>query len=195
MDIAVLVSGSGSNLQALIDHPGSYRIVLVLSDRADAFALIRAVDAGIPTAVVPWEGDREAFTAAVCDRVEGAGAKAMVLAGFMRVLGAEAIERFPHRILNIHPSLLPAFPGAEAVRRALEHGVKVTGVTVHFVDEEVDHGPIVEQVAVPVQPTDDVETLHARIQAEEHRLYPRVVDAFARGEIKVRGRRVTWSGW
>lgn len=192
MEIAVLASGSGSNLQALIDHPGIYQITLVLSDRADAYALTRAVDAGIPTAVVEWGGDRDGFTRTICDRAEEAGAEALVLAGFMRILGPEAIRRFPQRILNIHPSLLPAFPGAGAVEQALAHGVKVTGVTVHLVDEEVDHGPIVEQIAVPVSPDDDVDSLHARIQSEEHRLYPRVVDALAGGRLRVRGRHVDW---
>jgi phosphoribosylglycinamide formyltransferase-1 len=115
-----------------------------------------------------------------------------VLAGFMRVLDGALVKAFSDRILNIHPSLLPAFPGAHAVDHALEHGVKLTGVTVHFVDEEVDHGPIIAQRAVPVLPGDDRESLHARIQVEEHDLYPRVVSAFARGEIEVEGRKVTW---
>jgi phosphoribosylglycinamide formyltransferase-1 len=110
----------------------------------------------------------------------------------MRVLDAGVVKRFRERILNIHPSLLPAFPGAHAVDQALEHGVKVTGVTVHFVDEEIDHGPIIAQRAVPVLSGDDRESLHARIQVEEHDLYPRVVSAFARGEIAVDGRKVTW---
>src|SRR5690606_33855668 len=113
-----------------------------------------------------------------------------VLAGFMRILGREAMERFPDRIVNIHPSLLPAFPGANAVAKALEYGVKQTGVTVHFVDEEVDHGPIIAQVPVEVLPDDDVGTLHARIQQQEHVLYPAVVDALVRGGIRVSGRRL-----
>ncbi|HZI37900.1 MAG TPA: formyltransferase family protein, partial [Acidimicrobiia bacterium] len=107
-------------------------------------------------------------------------------------LGREAMERFPDRIVNIHPSLLPAFPGANAVAKALEYGVKQTGVTVHFVDEEVDHGPIIAQVPVEVLPDDDVGTLHARIQQQEHVLYPAVVDALVRGEIRVSGRKVEW---
>jgi phosphoribosylglycinamide formyltransferase-1 len=111
----------------------------------------------------------------------------------MRILGSEAMERFPHRILNIHPSLLPAFPGAHAVRQALDHGVAVTGVTVHFVDEQVDHGPIIAQVPVAVRPDDTEETLHARIQEAEHLLYPRVVTALASGAISVRGRGVEWA--
>lgn len=116
----------------------------------------------------------------------------MVLAGFMRILTSSFIDRFPQRILNIHPSLLPAFPGAHAVENALEHGVRVTGVTVHFVDEKVDHGPIVAQVAVGVEEDDTVESLHARIQAEEHRIYPEVVEALVAGRLSVEGRRVKW---
>jgi phosphoribosylglycinamide formyltransferase-1 len=192
----VLVSGSGTNLQALIDasrDPGfGARMVLVLSDRPGVRALERARQAGIPATVVGWSGDREAFTAEVCDAAEAAGAEAMVLAGFMRILSPAAVQRFPDRILNVHPSLLPAFPGADAVPQALAHAVKLTGVTVHFVDAEVDHGPVIAQEAVPVLPDDDEGALHARIQQVEHRLYPAVVAAFARGAIRVEGRRVLW---
>lgn len=164
----------------------------MLSDRAGAGALKRADAAGIPSTVVPWEGNRAAFTRDVCGAVRAAGAEAIVMAGFMRVLGPQAMERFPGRILNIHPSLLPSFPGAEAVDRALEHGVKLTGVTVHFVDEEVDHGPIIAQVAVEVAAEDDAASLHGRIQAEEHRVYPEVVAALASGRLQLRGRWVDW---
>ena len=194
MRIAVLASGSGSNLQAILDRatdPGyPAEVVLVASDRPSARALERAEAVGIRTALLPWEGDREAFTTTVCDAVEAAGAEGIVLAGFMRILSAEAVERFPNRILNIHPSLLPAFPGGHAVEDALAHGVTVTGVTVHFVDEQVDHGPIIAQRAVPVVAGDDVASLHARIQAEEHSLYPDVVADFAAGRLVVDGRHV-----
>ncbi len=115
----------------------------------------------------------------------------MVLAGFMRVLSPSFIDRFPNRILNIHPSLLPSFPGTDAVAKALDQGVKVTGVTVHFVDEKVDHGPVIAQRAVSVESDDTVESLHARIQIEEHDLYPAVVRAFVRGELSVDGRKVS----
>lgn len=125
---------------------------------------------------------------ALADIVESSGAKGVVLAGFMRILAPSFVERFPNRILNIHPSLLPAFPGAHAVEHALEHGVKVTGVTVHLVDEGVDSGPIVAQAPVPVNPGDTVETLHARIQVEEHRVYPEVVAALVEGRLNVLGR-------
>lgn len=139
-----------------------------------------------------WYGGRETATHEVCEKVEAAGAEVVVLAGFMRILGPEAVRRFPSRIINIHPSLLPAFPGGGAVPAALEHGVKVTGLTVHFVDEQVDHGPIIAQVPVAVADDDDETSLHRRIQLEEHRLYPEVVAALARGEIQVDGRNVRW---
>ena len=164
----------------------------MVSDRPGVPALERAREAGIHAEVVGWDGDRHGFTEAVCGVVEASGAELMVLAGFMRILGPEAVRRFPGRILNIHPSLLPAFPGtvSEAVGGAIEYGVKVTGVTVHVVDEQVDHGPIVAQVPVEVRAGDTVDTLHARIQAEEHRIYPEVVAAFARGDVTIEGRAV-----
>jgi len=196
--VAVLVSGSGSNLQAILDAAAdpSYgaEIVTVISDRPGVRALDRAAAAGIPGAVVAWKGstDRASFSAAVCDAAEAYGAEALILAGFMRILAPNAIARFPNRILNTHPALLPAFPGAHAIPEAIAHGVKLTGVTIHFVDEEVDHGPIIRQVAVPVEPGDTEATLQARIQAEEHRVYPEVIDAFARRRLEVAGRSVTW---
>lgn len=178
-----MVSGSGSNLQALIDGADGYTIGVVISDRPGVAALGRAETAGIPTRIVPWTGDRVDFTQRVCQAAQGM--EALILAGFMRVLGPEAIDRFPGRILNIHPSLLPAFPGVGAVEQALAHGVKMTGVSVHFVDELVDHGPIVAQAPVPVEPGDTVASLHARIQAAEHRLYPQVVRALATGLVRL----------
>lgn len=193
IDIAVLASGSGTNLQALLDTPAiSSHITLVVSDRPEVRALERAVDHGVETATVLWSDHdgRDAFSTALADVVEASGAKGVVLAGFMRILGPTFVTRFPNRILNIHPSLLPAFPGAHAVESALEHGVRVSGVTVHFVDEGVDSGPIVAQVPVEVQPGDTVETLHARIQVEEHRIYPEVVTAFVQGRIEVVDREV-----
>ena len=196
--IAVLVSGSGSNLQAIIDaaaDPGySARVTVVISDRDGVRALDRAAAAGITTQVVPWADypDRASFTDAVCDAAEAHGARALILAGFMRILAPNAIARFPMRIVNTHPALLPAFPGAHAIPEAIAHGVKLTGVTIHFVDEEVDHGPIITQVPVPIEPGDTEASLVARIQAEEHRLYTQVIDAFARGRLEVSGRSVTW---
>lgn len=186
IDIAVLASGSGTNLQALIDTADVRpHIKLVVSDNDSARALERASRAGIDTAVVPWEDhqDRSAFSTAVADVIEDRGIKGVVLAGFMRILAPAFINRFPGRIINIHPSLLPAFPGAHAVEAALAHGVRVTGVTIHFVDEEVDHGPIIAQRPVDVRDGDTVESLHSRIQEVEHEVYPRVVSAFIRGEL------------
>lgn len=167
-------------------------MVQVISDRPGVPALDRALERGVATSVVDWDEDRDRSTAALLDAVE-ARAEALVLAGFMRILGEEAIRRYPNRILNVHPSLLPSFPGGNAVSQALAYGAKVTGVTVHFVDEKVDHGPIVAQVPVPIEGDDDEESLHRRIQREEHRLYPGVVRALARDELTVEGRRVKWS--
>ena len=193
MRLAVLASGSGTNLQALLDHADSApHIAVVITDRPGAGAVARAERAGVAVEVVPWTGDRTSHTRAVCDAVTAHDCEAMVLAGFMRILGPEAIDRFPCRIINIHPSLLPAFPGAHAVAQALAHGVKLTGVTVHFVDEEVDHGPVIAQRAVPVQPDDTEASLHARIQTEEHALLPEVVGALVTDRLGVDGRRVTW---
>lgn len=191
--VVVLASGSGTNLQVLIDDPSpNWSVVGVITDRPAVRALDRAATAGIETVVVDWDDyeSRHTFTAAICDVVDEMGADLIVLAGFMRILDATAIERFPNKIINVHPSLLPAFPGAHAVRDALNHGAKVTGVTVHFVDEHLDHGPIIRQEAVPVLAGDDEDSLHRRIQIEEHRLLPAVVTALARDEYEVVGRTV-----
>jgi phosphoribosylglycinamide formyltransferase-1 len=192
----VLASGSGTNLQALIDDPEvGPHIRIVISDRPGAVALDRARRAGIDTAVARWSDhpDRAAFSEHLADLVERAGAKGVVLAGFMRILSPGFVDRFPGRMLNVHPSLLPAFPGAHAVESALRHGVKVTGVTVHFVEEEVDAGPIVAQRPVEILPDDTAETLHARIQEQEHVLYPEAVRALVSGALTLEGRRVIWS--
>jgi phosphoribosylglycinamide formyltransferase-1 len=165
----------------------------VISDVDECRAVERAREASIKTAVVSYRGDRSAFTKEICDIAEAVGIEALVLAGFMRILGPEAIARFPHRILNVHPSLLPAFPGADAVGQALRAGVQVTGVTVHFVDERVDHGPIIAQRAVPVLPGDDEASLHKRIQVKEHEIYPRVVRALVEGRLSVNNGKVIWS--
>jgi phosphoribosylglycinamide formyltransferase-1 len=193
--VVVLVSGHGSNLQALIDTaagPGSgMAVVLVVSDRPDAYGLERARLAGVDTAVVrPADHpDRPAFDRALRDLVVAAGPDAVCLAGFMRILGPEFVRAFPERIVNTHPSLLPAFRGANAVRDALAYGVRVSGCTVHRVDEEVDHGPVLFQAAVPVEDGDDEERLHQRIKREEHRLLPTAVRLVAGGRLRVAGRR------
>ena len=189
--VAVLASGSGSNLQALLDASDlGAEVVLVASDRADAGALARAEAAGVPTRRVPFSrgDDRERWAADLAEAVGEASPGLVVLAGFMRVLPASFVVRWP--ILNVHPSLLPAFPGARAVEEALAWGVKVTGATVHLVDEQVDHGPIVAQEAVGVEDDDDVARLHARIQQVEHRLLPEAVRLHADGRLRVEGRRV-----
>ena len=182
----MLASGSGTNLQVLIDNPDIRpHIAIVVSDVPSAYALTRAEAAGIPIGVVKWDdhADRTAFSSELADVVEASGAKGVVLAGFMRILAPSFVDRFPNRILNVHPSLLPSFPGGRAVESALEHGVKLTGVTVHLVDHLVDHGPILAQVAVPVEDDDTVESLHERIQAEEHLLYPRIVEMLIDGRL------------
>ena len=190
----MLVSGSGTNLQALIDAAGdAYTIAVVISDRHGVRALERAAKADIPVDVVEWPGDRTLFTRDVCDAADHHGAAALVLAGFMRILGPEALVRFPGRIVNIHPSLLPAFPGRTPVADTLEHGVRVTGVTVHFIDERVDHGPIISQEAVSVEPDDTEFSLHQRLHAVEHRLYPEALTALAEGRLRIEGRKVVWS--
>ena len=193
--VVVLVSGHGSNLQALLDaaaEPASgMAVVLVLADRPGAHGLERARRARVDTAVVrPADHpDRRSFDLALRDLVAAARPDVVCLAGFMRILGPEFVRAFPGRILNTHPSLLPAFRGAHAVREALAYGVKVTGCTVHLVDEEVDHGPVLFQSAVPVEPGDDEDRLHERIKQEEHRLLPLAVRLLAEGRVRVEGRR------
>lgn len=196
--LAVLVSGNGSNLQALIDASADAdfgaEITVVIADRPGVRALDRAASADIANSVVPWSDfpNRVAFTSAICDVARDYSAAGLVLAGFMRILAPVAIERYPHAIINVHPALLPAFAGPNAVGRALERGVRVTGVTVHFVDEQVDHGPIIVQECVAVRFGDTVTTLHERIKIVEHRLLPLVVDAFGKGRLRVDGRNVVW---
>lgn len=197
MRLAVLVSGSGTNLQALVDAIAADddfggRIVVVGSDQPDAGGLERARDAGIPTVsrALGDHPDRAVWEAALVDDLTGHEPEAVVLAGFMRIVSGRFLSRWPDRVVNTHPSLLPAFPGAHAVREALEHGVKVTGSTVHLVDEQVDHGPIIAQRAVEVRPDDTEETLHGRIKAVEHELLPACVRLMCQGRLRVEGRHV-----
>lgn len=197
--VAVLLSGRGSNFLALEaavrrgEIPAV--IVLVVSNRDDAEGLARARDLGLPTAAIPHRGEpsRRAHDAKVAAALRGAGAEWICLAGYMRRLGAELVRAFPHRILNVHPSLLPAFPGLDAQRQAVEYGVAVSGCTVHFVDEELDHGPIVLQRAVAVAPGDDADALARRILAEEHRAYPEALRRLLRESWRIDGRRVVWT--
>jgi phosphoribosylglycinamide formyltransferase 1 len=192
--VAVLVSGSGTNLQALLDDPAiGPTIQLVVSDRPDVKALERARDRRVTTVVVEPKGfaDRAAYTEALRDVLVGRGIDTVVLAGFMTILSGSFFAAFPDRVLNVHPALLPSFPGAHAVRDALTWGVKTTGVTVHLVDEEVDHGPIVLQEAIEVHEGDDWDSLEVRIQDAEHRLLPSAVRALLEGRLHVDGRFVT----
>jgi phosphoribosylglycinamide formyltransferase-1 len=195
--VGVLVSGRGSNLQALLeasarpDYPAE--VVVVISDRERAAALDRARGAGVEALFVnPKDfGDREAFDLALVRELTARRVGLVCNAGFMRILSQAYTRAFAGHAMNIHPSLLPAFPGLHAPRQALDHGAKLSGVTVHFVDDgPVDTGPIILQASVPVQPDDTEETLSARILAEEHRLYPEAVRLFAEGRLTIVGRRV-----
>jgi phosphoribosylglycinamide formyltransferase 1 len=192
--IGVLASGSGTNLQALLDtvHGREAEVVAVASDKPDAQALERAAGAGVPIRVFPRGdfADRAARDAAIADWLRERDVQLVVLAGYMQLCSAEFLAAFPGRVINVHPSLLPAFPGAHAVEEALAWGVKLTGCTVHFVDEQVDHGPIVAQEAVEVRPDDTRDTLHARIQEVEHRLLPSAVAAFCSERLRIEGRLV-----
>ena len=191
--LAVLASGTGTNLQALMDDPAvGPHVALVVSDRPEAMALRRARDRGIATAVCrPADHpDRAAHDRALRDLLVAEGIDRVALAGYMRIVGPELVAAFPERIVNLHPALLPAFPGMRSVADALEWGVKVTGVTVHLVDEEVDHGPIVAQEPVPVLPDDDLDSLLARVHETEHRIFPKAVRALVEGRLKVEGRVV-----
>jgi phosphoribosylglycinamide formyltransferase-1 len=193
VSVAVLASGSGTNLRALLAEPVvGPRIGLIVSDRADAGALQRAAGHGIPGIHLdPREHtSRQDHDAALVSLLRDRGVEIVCLAGYMRILTSEVVRAFWGRMLNVHPSLLPAFPGGQAVRDALQWGVKVTGATVHFVDEEVDHGPIVLQEAVPVLEGDDEASLHARIQQVEHRIYPAAVRSLLEGRLRLEGRRV-----
>lgn len=199
--VGVLVSGRGSNLQALLDasaradYPAE--VVVVISDRERAAALDRARAAGVEALVVnPKDfADREAFDLALVREFTARGVGLVCSAGFMRILSSAFTRAFAGRAMNIHPSLLPAFPGLHAQRQALDHGAKVAGATVHFLGEgAVDTGPIILQSSVPVHPDDAEDTLSARILAEEHRLYPEAVRLFAEGRLAVVGRRVSVEG-
>jgi len=195
MDLAVLASGYGSNLQAIIDAVQNReingRVALVISDRKDAYALQRARDRGIETLFIDphvHEG-RDAYDTAIVEILHNRKIRLVILAGFMRLLTASFVQEFKGRIMNIHPSLLPAFPGLDGVKQALTYGVKVSGCTVHFVDEGLDTGPIILQEAVPVYDHDTEDSIHARIHRVEHRLYPRAIQLFIEGKLRLEGRR------
>jgi phosphoribosylglycinamide formyltransferase-1 len=191
--LAVLASGGGTNLQALLDDPvvGPW-VALVVSDRAEARALERARARGVEAVFVDpgAHPDRAGFDRGLLDLLRARRIELVALAGFMRIVGPELVRAFEGRMLNVHPALLPAFPGTTSVADALAWGVKVTGVTVHLVDDEVDHGPIVFQEALAVLPEDDWDSLEARVHEVEHRLLPAAVRALAEGRIAVDGRHV-----
>lgn len=188
--LAVLASGSGSNFQALID--AGVPIAVLICNVPGAKCLERAKAAGIPSVVLDHKpfASREAYDEALLEELGRHQVTGLVLAGFMRLLTRKVINAFENSVLNVHPALLPSFPGTHAARQALDYGVKITGCTVHFVDEGTDTGPIIAQAAVPVLEGDDEATLQARIQAEEHRLFPLTVSAWANGRCSVQGRKV-----
>ena len=194
--IVVCCSGQGTNFQAIIDAVRRrrlrVRIAVMISDNPRSGAIRRARAAGIPAVVMDPQGfsSREAFDRTLSRIIDRTKARWVVLAGFMRILSPGFIRRYKDRILNVHPALLPAFPGCHGVRDALRHGVKVTGVTVHFVDEQVDHGPIILQEPVRVLDGDSEESLLKRVHQVEHRLYPRAIQLAVDGRIKISGRKV-----
>ncbi len=196
LKIGVLASGGGTNLQAIIDRcadgslPAS--IVLVISNNPGAGCLERAAKAGIPTLCVDHRqfSNRGEFDRQVVSALQQAGVELVALAGFMRLISDTFLQAFHHRIINIHPALLPAFPGLHVQRKALEYGARFSGCTVHFVDGGVDTGPIIMQAVVPVLEDDDEDSLATRILQQEHRIYPRAIQLFAEGRLQVEGRRV-----
>jgi phosphoribosylglycinamide formyltransferase-1 len=194
--VGVLISGRGSNLQALIDAAAAgtlgARIGAVISNKQNAAGLERARAAGIDALVLDHRGfpSRDAYDAALATALRSRGISLVCLAGFMRLIGSPLLEAFPNAMLNVHPSLLPAFPGVEAQRQALEHGVKISGATVHLVTGELDGGPIVLQSAVPVRDDDTVDLLSARILIEEHRIYPEAVRIILSRQWRLDGRRI-----
>ena len=198
--IGVLISGGGTNLQAIIDAIEAKKldaeICVVLSNKADAYGLARAKQHGIATAVLDHKSfaSREDYDQAVVDVLRARGVELVILAGFMRLLSPVFIKAYSNRIMNIHPSLLPSFPGLHVQKKALDHGVRFAGCTVHFVNEECDEGPIIIQAVVPVYSDDDEATLAARILKQEHRIYPRAIQLYTEGQLHVTGRKVLVDG-
>lgn len=194
--LGILISGRGSNMKAICEAVAEGRlraeVRVVISNRADAPGLEWARLQGLDTLVLSQRefDSREAYDRALAAALKERGVSLVCLAGFMRVLGPSFFEAFPHAVLNVHPSLLPAFPGKDAQAQALEHGVKVSGATVHFVTPELDNGPIIQQAAVPVRDDDTCETLSARILVEEHRVYPEAIQRIMAGGWRIEGRRV-----
>ena len=196
LPIAVLISGSGSNLQSIIDRIEQKvlhaEIKVVISNKADAYGLTRAKKHNLPTKVIEHQNfsSREEFDQAMVEVIKAAGAEAVILAGFMRILTPVFIQAFPNKILNIHPAILPSFPGVHGQAQAADYGVRFSGCTVHFVDEKMDHGPIIIQAVVPAYASDDGQSLGQRILKWEHRIYPQAIEWLAQGRLKIVGRKV-----
>lgn len=191
--VGILVSGNGSNLQAIIDEKiASCEIALVISNKPDVYAIKRAESNNIPVEIINNKNfeTREEFERQLIKSLDSRGIELIVLAGFMRVLTPLFVRHYKNRIINIHPALLPSFPGVDAAKQALEYGVKYSGCTVHFVDDGVDTGPIVLQAIVSIEDSDTEQTLLERIHKEEHRVFPEAVRLFCEGKIKIEGRRV-----
>ena len=196
LKLGVLISGNGSNLQSVIDHieKGSLKAIIkiVISNNPEAYGITRAKKHGIPVVILK-NGDfknKEEFDLELIRILKNSCVDLVILAGFMRIITPTLLKAFPHKIMNIHPALLPSFPGIHGQKQALEYGVKLSGCTVHFVDEGVDTGPIIIQSAVQVFDDDTEETLAARILKEEHRIYPQAIQFFAEGKIEIKGRKV-----
>ena len=196
LPLGVLISGNGSNLQAIIDAIEEKQldavIRVVVSNREEAFGLVRARKHNIPTEVLDHRkfSSREAYDQALVDILKARQVELVILAGFMRLLSPVFVSSYSNRIMNIHPALLPAFPGLHVQRKALEHGARFSGCTVHFVNEGCDEGPIIIQAVVPVFPDDTEESLSARILKEEHRIYPKAIQLYSEGRLRVVGRKV-----
>jgi phosphoribosylglycinamide formyltransferase-1 len=198
--LGVLISGSGTNLQSIIDAIEAKkldaRIQVVLSNRADAYGLVRAANHGIRTEVIDHKPfpSREAYDQALVEILRARNVELVILAGFMRLLSPVFVKAYSNRIMNIHPALLPSFPGLHVRKRAVDHGVRFSGCTVHFVNEECDEGPIIIQAVVPVFPEDTEERLAARILKQEHRIYPQAIQLYSEGRLRVEGRKVFVEG-
>jgi len=194
--LGVLISGSGSNLQAIIDRceAGEFaaEVAVVISNRVDAYGLVRAEKHGIARVVVERKEfpDEAAYNSALRDELTAHNVELVVMAGYMRLLGKEVLDAYPNHVINLHPALLPSFPGAHGIKDALDYGVKVTGVTVHFANEVFDEGPIILQEAVAVREDDTEETLAERIHAIEHRILPEAIKLYCEGRLEVVGRKV-----
>jgi phosphoribosylglycinamide formyltransferase-1 len=194
--IGVLISGGGTNLQAILDACASgeleAEVVVVISNHSNAYGLERAREAGVPAIAIDRavHDSPSAYNQALLEHLQSHEADVVVMAGFMRLLGPEVLRAYPNKVVNIHPALLPAFAGANGIRDAFDYGVKVTGVTVHFANEEFDAGPIIAQEVVPIEPDDTIDTLEAKIHDVEHRLYPAVLRLIAEDRLRVEGRRV-----